>query len=265
MGVFYETIPSSLVPWIHAQEMLFVGTAPLSATGHINISPKGGKQFGVLDEKTFWYMDLTGSGVETHAHLYEQGNGRIVVMFISLTGAPRILRIYGTGQVLENETEPYTAFITKHAIKTKPGSRSIIIINVNQCSTSCGFSVPLYDFVSHRMTLDDFFRKKEERYRKGELAESIDRYWAAKSSWSVDGLMGMKRGFEVGRREGIRPIAKMVGACAQRGNGGREGLWGREMVRVVMVLFLGMVLGGVVVAGILEPERLTVLGMPGLR
>lgn len=80
MGVFYETIPSSLIPWIKEQQMLWVGTAPLSGDGHINISPKGGQNFGVLDERTFWYMDLTGSGIETHAHLHEPGNGRICVM-----------------------------------------------------------------------------------------------------------------------------------------------------------------------------------------
>jgi hypothetical protein len=80
MGVFYETIPNSLIPWIKEQQMFWVGTAPLSGSGHINISPKGGQNFGVLDERTFWYMDLTGSGVETHAHLHEQGNGRICVM-----------------------------------------------------------------------------------------------------------------------------------------------------------------------------------------
>lgn len=80
MGVFYETIPNSLVPWIKEQQMLWVGSAPLSGEGHINISPKGGQNFGILDERTFWYMDLTGSGVETHAHLHEPGNGRICVM-----------------------------------------------------------------------------------------------------------------------------------------------------------------------------------------
>lgn len=85
MGVFYETIPDSLVSWIHEQQMFWVGTAPLAGNGHINISPKGGQgqQFGVLDERTFWYMDMTGSGVETTAHLHEPGNGRICVMVSS--------------------------------------------------------------------------------------------------------------------------------------------------------------------------------------
>jgi hypothetical protein len=82
MGVYYETIPDSLVPWIKAQQMFWVGTAPLSGQGHINISPKGGEnqRFGVLDQRTFWYMDMSGSGVETTAHLHEPGNGRICVM-----------------------------------------------------------------------------------------------------------------------------------------------------------------------------------------
>jgi hypothetical protein len=80
MGVFYETIPDSLRPWILDQKMLWVGSAPLSGDGHINISPKGGQYFGIVDQRTFWFMDLTGSGIETTSHLHEPGNGRICVM-----------------------------------------------------------------------------------------------------------------------------------------------------------------------------------------
>jgi hypothetical protein len=98
MGQFFETIPASLMPWIMAQKMLFVGSAPLSPDGHVNISPKGGPYFGIIDERTFWFMDLTGSGVETTAHMYEEGNGRIVVMFVAFEGSPRILRIWGKGR-----------------------------------------------------------------------------------------------------------------------------------------------------------------------
>lgn len=130
MGVFYETLPPKLVGWLLEQKVFWIGSAPLSGEGHINVSPKGisdkgGPFFGVIkerkdgkikpvstaaadeddgddDEKSivirkFWYMDLTGSGIETTSHLHEPGNGRITVMFNAFHGPPRILRIFGKG------------------------------------------------------------------------------------------------------------------------------------------------------------------------
>lgn len=96
MGHFYETIPPNISTWILAQKMLFVSTAPLSASGHVNVSPKGGQYFGLIDDRTFWYMDLSGSGCETISHLRE--NGRITVMFAGFVGAPRIVRLWGVGE-----------------------------------------------------------------------------------------------------------------------------------------------------------------------
>jgi hypothetical protein len=98
MGVFYESIPRSQFKWILEQKMFFVASAPLSPSGHINVSPKGGNYFGVVDEKTFWYMDLTGSGNETISHMHEGGNGRIVIMFNAFEGPPKILRLWGKGR-----------------------------------------------------------------------------------------------------------------------------------------------------------------------
>ena len=98
MGVFYETIPNSLKPWILDQKVFWIASAPLSALGHVNVSPKGGKYFGIVDERTFWYMDLTGSGVETTSHLHEPGNGRITVLFNAFEGQPRIVRFWGKGK-----------------------------------------------------------------------------------------------------------------------------------------------------------------------
>lgn len=97
MAVFYETIPESLIKWILQQKMFWVATAPLSPSGHVNTSPKGGEYFGIIDDHTFWYMELSGSGVETLAHLYERGNGRITVMFSAFEGPPRIVRLFGKG------------------------------------------------------------------------------------------------------------------------------------------------------------------------
>lgn len=97
MGAFFEEIPASLITWILEQKMFWVATAPLSGAGHVNLSPKGGEYFGVVDSKTFWYMELTGSGAETLAHLYEAGNGRITVMFNAFEGPPKIARLFGHG------------------------------------------------------------------------------------------------------------------------------------------------------------------------
>jgi hypothetical protein len=99
MGVFYEQIPDSLIKWILEQKMFWVATAPLAAAGHVNISPKGGEYFGVIDNKTFWYMELTGSGSETLAHLYERGNARITVLFNAFDGPPKIARLFGKGRL----------------------------------------------------------------------------------------------------------------------------------------------------------------------
>lgn len=97
MGVFYEHIPPSLHSKIMDQNMLFVATAPLAGNGHVNVSPKGGKCFGIVDEKTFWYHDLTGSGSETIAHLHEPGNRRVTIMFCAFDGPPMIIRLWGKG------------------------------------------------------------------------------------------------------------------------------------------------------------------------
>lgn len=97
MGAFYETIPKSLIQWILEQKVFWVATAPLSGAGHVNVSPKGGEDFGVLDDRTFWYMDLTGSGNETISHLLEPGNGRITIQLNAFDGPPKIVRLYGHG------------------------------------------------------------------------------------------------------------------------------------------------------------------------
>lgn len=178
MAKFFETIPASLVKWILDQKVFWIATAPLSPAGHVNISPKGGQDFGVVDEKTFWYMDLTGSGIETISHLREPGNGRVTVMFNAFEGPPRILRLWGNGRVLENGSPDFEIFIAKHDVKTIPGTRSIVLVNIHQVGTSCGFAVPFFDFKEFRPTLNDFMRNKVEKYAAGNEEESLDRYVA---------------------------------------------------------------------------------------
>lgn len=160
MGRFYETIPEFLIEWIRQQKIFWVATAPLSASGHVNVSPKGGEYFGVLDDKTFWYMDLTGSGNETISHLYEPGNARITVMFSAFEGPPRIVRLFGRGRVFENGTAAFADFVEKQNVKTIPGSRAIIIVDVHQAGSSCGYSVPYFDFKEFRSALNDSFAKR---------------------------------------------------------------------------------------------------------
>jgi hypothetical protein len=214
MGVFYETIPQFLFKWILEQRMFWVSTAPLSSSGHINISPKGGDYFGVLDERTFWYMDLTGSGSETIAHLYEPGNGRITVMFNAFQGPPRILRLFGHGHVLESGTGEFDEFVKKHDVRTLPGSRAIVLVEIHQVGTSCGYSVPFYEYKEHRQTLNEHFERKDERFKQGNENESMPRYWAFKNSWSMDGLPALHVAQKAQKEHNIEPMKKMVGPLA---------------------------------------------------
>ena len=109
----------------------------------------------------------TGSGVETTSHLYEPNNGRIVVMFQAFEGAPRIIRLWGKGRVLERFNPDFNAFVGEWDVKVIPATRSIIVVDVHQVGTSCGFSVPFYDFKGFRNTLNDHFAKKERSYLNG--------------------------------------------------------------------------------------------------
>ncbi|QIW95366.1 hypothetical protein AMS68_000884 [Peltaster fructicola] len=215
MGAFYETISPSLIEWILKQKMFTVATAPLHSKGHVNISPKGGEYFGIIDERTFWYMELTGSGSETVSHLYEPGNGRITVMFMAFEGPPRILRLYGYGKCLEHGTDEYEAFVDQHQVETNPGTRSIIIVNVHQVGTSCGFSVPYYDFKAHRPILNDFFEKKKAKFDAGHEKESMPKYWAYKNAWSNDGLPSYNHALKAAKSDSIAPMGKMVGAYSK--------------------------------------------------
>jgi len=238
MGQFFETIPPSLIKWILDQKVFWVATAPLSSSGHVNVSPKGGQYFGVPDIKTFWYMDLTGSGNETISHLLEPGNGRVTIMFNAFEGPPRIMRLWGKGSVLENGTPEFQSWTAEHSIETIPGTRSIVLVDIHQVGTSCGFSVPFYDFKEFRPTLNDFFRKKAEKYAAGKEEESMDRYWAYKNAWSMDGLPGMQRGQVIAKEKKVAPIKKMVGPLAPKKYINPYGVQLEVVVIVAIICFL---------------------------
>jgi hypothetical protein len=168
------SIPKQIYQWILLQKLFWVATAPLSAAGHVNVSPKGGQYFGLLDDKTFWYMDLSGSGCETIAHLRE--NGRITVMFNAFDGSPRIVRLWGHGKILEREDPEFKTFVAKNGIEVIPASRSIIVVDVHQVGSSCGYSVPFFEFRDFRKTLNQVFEKREKDLLAGDEDKTMDRY-----------------------------------------------------------------------------------------
>jgi hypothetical protein len=171
----HENITPELTSWIAKQHVFFVGSAPLSANGHVNLSPKGHDCMSVLDDKTVCYLDMTGSGNETSAHILE--NGRLTFMWCSFDGAPRILRLYGRGEVvLPVNTERWNELVVH--FDPLPGMRQIIVNHVDRVVTSCGFAVPFMDYKEDRNSLQKWSKVKgEERlieYRREHNCESID-------------------------------------------------------------------------------------------
>ena len=175
MAKVYESINDKLRDFIERQKMFFVATAPLSADGHINLSPKGlPGTFCLLDDRTLAYLDLTGSGVETIAHLRE--NGRICVMFCAFEGPPRIVRVHGTGDVIEPHDEKFQTLVGR--FEDYVGARSIIVIHADRISDSCGYGVPLYEHKGEREQLQKWAEHKGPdgiaEYQRENNAQSID-------------------------------------------------------------------------------------------
>lgn len=192
----------------------------------------------MLDEKTFWYMDLTGSGNETLSHLHEPDNGRITIMLNAYEGPPKIVRLWGRGRVLENGSSQFDAFVKEHEIKTIPGSRSIILVDVHQVGSSCGFSVPYYDFKDFRPILNDFMQKKKDKFDAGNERESMNHYWAYKNAWSMDGLPGMQRASWAAKEYSVAPIKKMVGPLAPTKYTAGAGWHLQQMLLIALLSFL---------------------------
>ena len=181
MGKEYETITNSLADFIRRQQVFFVATAPLSADGHVNLSPKGLDSLFIQDDRTVIYADLIGSGIETVAHLKE--NGRIVLMFCAFEGAPKIIRLHGRGEAIGRKNAEFQSIAAHFPAYT--GLRSFIRIHCDRISDSCGWGVPLYEFQGQRNQLTDWAERKEMK--------SLDEYVAKNNSKSIDGLPGMNR------------------------------------------------------------------------
>ena len=160
MGKLYDTIKPEHKEFIERQHMFFVGSAPLSVKGKVNVSPKGLDCFRVLSDNRVAYMDLISSGNETSAHTLE--NGRITIMFCSFDEKPLILRLYGKGfAVLPNSKlwEEYKSHFTIY-----PNTRQLIVADIDMVQTSCGFGVPQYEYVGER---DTHFKWAESKGTEG--------------------------------------------------------------------------------------------------
>lgn len=177
MAKVYDQISEELQHFITAQHIFFVATAPLSESGHVNLSPKGLDSFAILSPRRVAYLDLTGSGNETSAHLHE--NGRITLMFCAFQGPPLILRLYGCGKVLlpsDNEWEAMRSLFS-----SIPGVRQIMVVDVERVQTSCGTGVPLYEYAGQRQELVQW------AVNKGNLG--LEQYWQQKNTVSIDGQL----------------------------------------------------------------------------
>ena len=179
MADVFERIDGALRTWIERQHVYFIATAPRADEGFINCSPKGLDSLRVLDERTVAYLDLTGSGVETIAHLKE--NGRIVVMLCAFDGPPRIVRLHGRGSIVHPGDAEFSSLVA--TFPPRSGVRSVIRVDVTRISDSCGYAVPLMDFVEDREAMTKWAEKKGP--------DGIVDYQRTRNAHSLDGLAGV--------------------------------------------------------------------------
>ena len=180
MGKVHEQIDDPLRGWIEAQHVFFVATAAASVEGTVNLSPKGMTgTLAVLGPTSVAYLDLTGSGIETVAHLRE--NGRITLMWCAFDGPPRIVRVHGTGSVVvpgDERWDELAAHFGSHR-----GQRAVIVVDAERVSDSCGYSVPLMEFTEDRTRLEKWADKRSD--------DEMAAYRAERNATSIDGLPGL--------------------------------------------------------------------------
>ena len=174
MAKFYESIAPELQDFIHQQHLFFTATA--IATGRVNLSPKGIDTFRILDDQTVAYLDLTGSGNETSAHLLI--DPRMTIMFCGFEQKPWIVRLYGQGKTVRSGDADWDTLINHFELL--PGTRQIIQIQVESAQSSCGMGVPTYEFQGHRTELLEWSEKKGK--------DGIEQYWQDRNQISIDGL-----------------------------------------------------------------------------
>ncbi|MFN2462890.1 MAG: pyridoxamine 5'-phosphate oxidase family protein [Candidatus Dormibacteria bacterium] len=179
MSKVFEGIDAGLKDVLEAQPVFFVATAPMAADGHLNLSPKGYNRLQVIDPRTVAYLDLTGSGVETIAHLRE--NGRIVIMCCAFEGPPRIVRLHGRGEALEKSSPGFVELA--HRFPPHTSARAIIRVAVERISDSCGFGVPLMSYQRERTQIDAWAEHKGP--------QGIAEYQENHNAASIDGIPGL--------------------------------------------------------------------------
>ncbi len=173
MAKFYDKLTPRLQTFIKHQKIFFVATAP--EEGRINLSPKGMDSLRVLDDDRILWLNVTGSGNETAAHLLE--NPRITIMMCSFEGAPNILRIYGQGRSIHPVDEEWSDVVD--LFPKTPGTRQIFDISIDSIQTSCGMSIPYFDYKGEREQLNDWAKEKGQ--------DGIQQYWKEKNRLSIDG------------------------------------------------------------------------------
>ncbi|TVT55385.1 MAG: pyridoxamine 5'-phosphate oxidase family protein [Sedimenticola thiotaurini] len=173
MGQRYNEIPQKVMTFIQNQKVFFVGTA--AADGRVNISPKGMDSLRVIDSQRVLWLNVTGSGNETAAHVAELP--RMTLMFCAFEGNPMILRLYGTARVIHTYDEEWERLYP--LFNPTPGVRQIFDLSVDLVQTSCGMGVPFYDYAGERDQLMAWTVKKGD--------EGIRDYWQEKNQQSLDG------------------------------------------------------------------------------
>lgn len=179
MGKTRSMIDDEARRFIEAQHIFFVASSPLDWGGHVNLSPKGLDTFRILGPATVAYLDFNGSGVETIAHLKE--NGRIVLMFCAFQGPPNIFRLYGLGRAVEPHQSEFAALAEN--FPTYETMRSIIVIEITRVTDSCGYGVPRFKYEGEREQLPAWARKQGP--------EGLQAYRERKNQVSIDGLPGL--------------------------------------------------------------------------
>ncbi|MFM7737671.1 MAG: pyridoxamine 5'-phosphate oxidase family protein [Alphaproteobacteria bacterium] len=184
MAKMFDSIDDGLARFIGEQHVFFVATAPAGGDGHVNLSPKGLDSFRVIGPRTVAYLDVTGSGVETIAHL--RADGRITVMFCTFSGPPRILRLFGRGTAVLPGDAGFDELVGR--FPPTPGTRSVVRIELDRIADSCGYGVPRYEFVGPRSQMIDWAERKGP--------DGLREYREKNNARSIDGLPGLDPGRE---------------------------------------------------------------------
>ncbi len=174
MAKFYDQLEPQLIEFIQAQKIFFTGTA--AEEGRVNVSPKGSDALRILAPNKIAWLNLTGSGNETAAHL--KLVNRITLMFCAFEGKPLILRVYGSARTIHQQDAEWEEYIGH--FNGLPGSRNIFLVDIDSVQTSCGFAVPYMDFKEDREILNDWASKKSE--------DELKDYWTQKNTESIDGF-----------------------------------------------------------------------------